>query len=221
MYVNASHLGNLGIAPLAIPVASAVLKNLNVFKLFGGKLVHGLQKSEFEARHSDPHWFRALWSGGYWNESGAAEIPRGLSVQDYWVQRFKQFPWAPRASNLSRLKSRGVPLSSLRLSSVPEGLLNRRFEGKVVTLSDENVYALRTYVLPSGYTYDAASNRIIPPTVTAVTAPPGMPAVAAVMPAPPVGVSELLRSPVVLIGLGLVGFMVMKTIMRPATARRH
>lgn len=65
--------------------------------------------------------------------------------------------------------------------------------------------------------------QITPPAPTipgAVPAIPGMPAVAAVMPAPPAGISELIRSPVVLIGLGLVGFMVMRTMMKPATARR-
>lgn len=61
---------------------------------------------------------------------------------------------------------------------------------------------------------------VTPPAPT-VPARPGMPAVAAVMPAPPVGVSELLSSPVVLIGLGLVGFMVMRTMMQPTPARRH
>jgi len=220
VYVNVRQLGGLGIPPLAVPVATAVLKNLNIFKMFGGKLVYGIKESEFEARHSDPHWFRALWFHGYWNESGAAEIPRGLSVQDYWIQRFNQHPWTASAASLSRLKSRGVPLSSLRLSSVPEGLLDRKFEGRTVTLSGENLYALKNYVLPSGYTYDAATNRIVPPTAAAVPALPGAPAVAAVLPAPPVGFSELIRSPVVLIGLGLVGFMVMRTIMQPAPSRR-
>lgn len=68
--------------------------------------------------------------------------------------------------------------------------------------------------------FQEARRRLVParPGMPAV---PGVPAVAAGMPAPPVGVSELLRSPVVLIGLGLAGFMVMQTMMRPATARRY
>lgn len=221
MYVNVQQLGGLGLPPLAIPVASALLKNLNIFKMFGGKLVHGLKKSEFEARHSSARQFRRLWSHGYFSQTGAAEIPRGLSLQDYWVQRFNQRPRLPPAAHLRSLKSSGVPLSSLRLSSVPEGLLDREFEGKREKLSDENIYALRKYVLPSGYTYDAPSNRIIPPVAVAVPARPGVPAVAAAMPAPPVGFSELIRSPIVLIGLGLAGFMIMQTMMRPASVRRY
>lgn len=196
------HRFGLGIAPAAVPVAASVVKNTFGFikRLFGPKpLIFGLKPEEFKARHDNATWFRALWYDGYWVREGASEIPAGMSLQDYYVGRFGLGPfWADDVTMIDRLRRGGVPLESLRLTSIPAGMR-----------------------IPSGVS-QGALKRVLPQPVIQRLAP-----AAAVMRAAPVtpeaataGVSELLRSPVVLTGLGLAGFMLMQTMMRSAPTRR-
>lgn len=196
-YINTNPpRSGLGIAPAAIPVAASVAKNTLSFikRLFGPKpLVWGLKPEEFKDRHNVRKWFRGLWYSGYWVRDGASEIPSGMTTQDYYVGRFNRGPmWGDSEEILAKFRKDAVPLESLRLTSIPAGM-----------------------VIPSTISPQALE-RVLPRSVTQAAAP----GAAVMRAAPAVGVSELLRSPVVLIGLGLVGFMVMQTMMRPAPARR-
>jgi len=124
IYTNARRPG-LGLPVQAVPVAYAVAKNTFgwLTSLFGGHLVHGLKKEEFDARHNDPTLFRALWYDGYWVREGAGEIPAGMSIQDYYVRRFGVHPFfAAAQSSVDRLARGGVSLETLRLTSIPEGM---------------------------------------------------------------------------------------------------
>jgi len=115
----------LGLNPAIIPVGIAVAKNAYGYfsRLFGGKLVWGLKKEEFEARHTNAQWFRALWNTGYWVREGASELPSGMSVQDYFVRRFDVHPYfCAYEGNVERFQKHGVPLETLRLTSIPPGM---------------------------------------------------------------------------------------------------
>lgn len=169
MYTNTRQLGGLGIPPAAIPVATAVVKNLNLFSLFGGKLIHGLKKDEFEGRHENPTWFRALWYHGYWDREGAGEIPHGLSIQDYYVKRFRIVPFIPHQSVYERLRRGGTSDSSLRLSSIP---VDMRWPADVENIPLDAIQR----VLPRGYRWDPVNRRAVP-TAAAVPSRPGVPGI--------------------------------------------
>jgi len=120
------HRFGLGIGPAAVPVYIHVAKNTYSFlkRLFGPKpLVWGLKPEEFEDRHNNARWFRGLWYSGYWARDGAPEIPSGMTTQDYYVGRFNLGPmWGDSADILASFQKNGVPLSSLRLTYMPEGM---------------------------------------------------------------------------------------------------
>lgn len=205
MYVETRQLGLIPVA--AIPIAASVGKNTIKFlsQLFGTKVVWGLKPEEFEQRHSNRKWFRNLWYKGYWNKDGAAELPRGMTVQDYYVGRFKGSPHISWGANYKVFLQRGIPGSTLRLSVIPRGMPWPDDIGRIPVDA-----ILR--VLPAGYGWDAQRLRAIAPrTAPARTGIAPTVAAAAI---PAAGLPELVRSPVVLIGLGLVGFFVMQTIMR-------
>lgn len=115
----------LGVPVAAVPVAYEVAKNTFSWltKIFGSKLVHGIKKEEFDARHDNPTLFRALWYDGYWVREGAGEIPAGMSLQDYYVRRFGVHPFfAAAQSSVDRLARGGVSLETLRLTAIPQGM---------------------------------------------------------------------------------------------------
>jgi len=78
---------------------------------------------EFEARHYDPRVFIGLWANGYWERLGKMELPSGLSTQDYFVRHFGGAPYVPyNEERLARMARNNVPLESIRLTFIPEGM---------------------------------------------------------------------------------------------------
>lgn len=203
------HRVGLGLVPAAIPVAASVAKNTLSFmkRLFGPKpLVWGLKPKEFEARHENAKWFRGLWYSGYWARTGAPEIPSGMTTQDYYVRRFNLGPmWADSEEILAKFRKDRVPLESLRLTSIPAGMFIPS------TMNPETLKRVMPLSVIQRLAPADAMMRVAPEAAVMRAAP----ADAMMRAVPAVGVSELLRSPVVLIGLGLAGFMLMQKMMRP------
>jgi len=167
MYVTNRQLGTpLGFNPAVIPIASAIVKNTLRFfgSPFGGKLVWGLKKEEFEQRHNNSKWFRYLWYDGYWDKDGAQELPSGMRAQDYYVRRFNICPFIPHDETYDGFKKGNTTDVSLRLTSIPAGM---PWPSDIASIPTAAI----NRVLPIGYTWDATNQRIV--TSSAATTTPG------------------------------------------------
>jgi len=156
MYVPNRQLGTpLGFNPAVIPIAVSVLKNtLKFLGSFGGKLVWGLKKEEFEQRHNNSKWFRSLWYDGYWDKDGAQELPSGMRAQDYYVRRFNICPFIPHDETYDGFKKGNTTDVSLRLTSIPAGM---PWPSDIASIPTAAI----NRVLPTGYTWDATNQRIV------------------------------------------------------------
>jgi len=198
MYVTNRQLGaSLGVNPAVIPIAAAVLKNTARFftNIFSGKLIWGLKKEEFEQRHNDPYFFRALWYAGYWDKDGSQELPSGMRAQDYYVRRFNICPFIPHDEVYDRFKKNNPTDISLRLTSIPAGMPWPSDIAGIPT-------AAINRVLPTGYAWDAVNRGVIASAVT--TTAPGYQPSATTAPVTQAGVIAGGTYPVILlIGGGL------------------